>query len=78
MSIELTAVIMDEVNIADNIYLSDLQIVNCITKQKNTLKVKSPQSVIFETVLYFVDCISYISTVNTISDGYRIKRAFND
>ena len=43
LSIELTAVVMNEVNIADNINLSDQQIVDCIIKQEYKLKVKPPQ-----------------------------------
>ena len=34
---------MNEVNIADNINLSDQQIVDCITKQEYKPKVKPPQ-----------------------------------
>lgn len=43
LSIDLTAVVMNEVNIADNINLSDQQIVDCITKQEYKPKVKPPQ-----------------------------------
>lgn len=43
LSIDLTAVVMNEVNIADNINLSDQQIVDYITKQEYKPKVKPPQ-----------------------------------
>ena len=43
LSTELTAVVMNEVNIADNINLSDQQIIDCITKQEYKPKVKPPQ-----------------------------------
>ena len=43
LSIELTAAVMNEVNIADNINLSDQQIIDCITKQEYKPKVKPPQ-----------------------------------
>ena len=43
LSIELTAAVMNEVNIADNINLLDQQIIDCITKQEYKPKVKPPQ-----------------------------------
>lgn len=43
LSIDLTIVIVDEVNIADNINLSDQQIIDCIIKQDYKPKVKPPQ-----------------------------------
>ena len=43
LSIELTTVVMNEVNIVDNANLSDQQIIDCITKQKYKPKVKQLQ-----------------------------------
>ena len=43
LSIELTAAVMNEVNIADNINLLDQQIIDCIIKQEYKPKVKPPQ-----------------------------------